>query len=185
MRRFVGAVLVVTVVACTPGGERDVDRSEDGATATAGAVSITYPSDFGPLAIDPASLVAGWNEAFVGSLGGPEAVATADRIVAGSGLDPISLEAVVDSDEVSVAQFALVNGANDDDQTRSADAVQKFLELMLRPIGGDTAAASAGLGFGESGVLFGLSENEYVIGSMTFYRASNEDTILIGVVGSP
>ena len=185
MRQTLALLLVIGLAACTPGGERDVDRSPVGPKATAGAVSITYPPDSVALAIEPATLVAAWDERFANELGAAQAVATNSRIEAGPVTDLISLEAVVASGSVMVAQLALVDGAGDDDQARSASAVRGFLELVLMGNSADVSAAFVGLGFGEEGSLFALSENETRVGSVTFYRASNEDTILIGAVGSP
>ncbi len=185
MRKTLALLLVIGLAACTPGGERDVDRSPVGAKATAGAVSITYPPDSVALAIEPVTLVAAWDERFTNELGAAPAVATNSRIEAGPVTDPISLEAVVSSGSVMVAQLALVDGAGDDDQARSASAVRSFLELVLMDNSADVSAAFVGLGFGEEGSLFALSENETRVGSVTLYRASNEDTILIGAVGSP
>ena len=185
MRRTLALLLVVGLAACTPGGERDVDRSPVGPKATAGAVSITYPPDSVALEIEPATLVEGWDERFTDELGAAQAVATNSRIEAGPVTDPISLEAVVSSGSVMVAQLALVDGTGDDDQARSTSAVRSFLELVLMGNSADVSAAFVGLGFGEEGSLFALSEEQIQIGSVTFYRASNEDTILIGAVGSP
>ncbi|MDH5503823.1 MAG: hypothetical protein OEY98_07345 [Acidimicrobiia bacterium] len=182
----VGAVLlVVGLAACTPGGERDVDRSPVGAKATAGAVSITYPPESVALEVGPAELAAAWDERFTDELGAAPALATTSRIEAGAVTDPISLEAVVSSGSVMVAQLALVDGVGDDDQARSASAVRRFLELVLMDNAADVSAAFIGLGFGEEGSLFALREAETEVRSVTFYRASNEDTILIGAVGSP
>lgn len=185
MMRVVALFLVVGLAACTPGGERDVDRSQIGAKATAGAVSITYPPETVALEIGPAALAAAWDGRFTDELGAARAVATNSRIEAGAVTDPISLEAVVSSGSVMVAQLALVDGVGDDDQARSASAVRGFLELILMDESADVSAAFIGLGFGEEGSLFALSEAEIEVGSVTFYRASNEDTILIGAVGSP
>lgn len=185
MMRVVALFLVVGLAACTPGGERDVDRSQIGAKATAGAVSITYPPETVALEIGPAALAAAWDGRFTDELGAARAVATNSRIEAGAVTDPISLEAVVSSGSVMVAQLALVDGVGDDDQARSASAVRGFLELILMDESADVSAAFIGLGFGEDGSLFALSEAEIEVGSVTFYRASNEDTILIGAVGSP
>lgn len=183
--RIVAVLLVIGLAACTPGGERDVDRSQVGAKATAGAVSITYPPGSVALEVGPAALVAGWDERFADQLGAARAVATNSRIEAGAVTDPISLEAVVSSGSVMVAQVALVDGVGDDDQARSASAVRHFLELVLMDDAAGVSAAFIGLGFGEEGALFALSEAETKVRSVTFYRASNEDTILIGAVGSP
>lgn len=185
MRKTLALFLVIGLAACTPGGERDVDRSQLGPKATAGAVSILYPPESVALEIEPAALVAAWDERFTNELGTAQAVATNSRIDAGTVTDPISLEAVVSSSSLMVVQLALVDGAGDDDQARSTSAVRSFLELVLMDNSADVSAAFVGLGFGEEGSLFALSENETRVGSVTFYRASNEDTILIGAVGSP
>lgn len=185
MRQALFLVCVVGLVACTPGGERDVDRSAVGPKATAGAVSITYPPDTAPLTLNADDLVAGWNGAFAAELGTDTAVARASRIEAGSVTDPISLEAIVDTGAVVVAQLAVVDGAGDDDQARSTEAIQRFLGLLFPSSSTDADAAFVGLGFGESGALFALSENAFQVGAVTIYRASNEDTILVGAVASP
>lgn len=185
MRHTLLLVCVVGLVACTPGGERDVDRTPIGPKATAGAVSITYPPDTAPMTIKSEALVAGWNDAFVDDLGAAEAVATLSRIEAGSVTDPISLEAVVDSGAAVVVQLAVIDGAGDDDQARSTQAIKRFLELLFPNSPADAEAAFVGLGFGEEGTLFVLSEDEFQLSGISVYRASNEDTILLGAVASP
>lgn len=185
MGRTLALLLVIGLAACTPGGERDVDRSQVGPKATAGAVSINYPPDSVSLAIEPEALVAAWDAGFTNELGAAQAVATNSRIEAGAVTDPISLEAIVSADSVMVVQLALVDGPGDDDQPRSTSAVREFLMLLLPDSPADVDAAFVGLGFGEEGMLFALSENETRVGSVRFYRASNEDTILLGAVGSP
>lgn len=185
MVRVMALLLVMALAACTPGGERDVDRSAVGPKATAGAVSINYPGDGVSLAIEPEALVAAWDERFTDEFGAAQAVGTRSRIEAGAVTDPISLEAVVSDESVMVVQLALVDGAGDDDQALSTSAVREFLELLLANSPADVDAAFVGLGFGGDGALFALSENETQVGSLRLYRASNEDTILLGAVGSP
>jgi len=187
MRFFTALLLVIALVACTPGGERDVERSEVGPTATAGAVSITYPPAADALQLTADQLIARWSQTLEEELGAPPAVLSDGRIEAGAGNAPISLEAVVTADAVSVVQLALIDGSGDDDELRSSAAIMAFLGLIL-PEGSnasDVDAAFGELGFGENGTLFGLAENEYTVGGLTVYRASNEDTILLGAVASP
>ena len=182
MRVRLVVALVVTLAACTPGGERDVDRSGVGATATAGAVSISYPPDATRLAMTGDELAAGWDRSFVGPYEAPSLVLTDDRADAGGATDRISLEAIVVDGGVAVAQLALIDGAGDDDAAETAEILMDFLRLVA---GDDAEEVFEGLAFGPDGVLFGLSENEANVGEFRFFRASNEDTILIGVVGAP
>ncbi len=187
MRLFAASLLTIALVACTPGGERDVDRSSVGPTATAGAVSIMYPPAGNALDLTVDQLISGWSETLEAELGAPPAVLVDGRIEAGAGNAPISLEAVVADEAVSVVQLALIAGSGDDDELRSSAAVLAFLGLIL-PEGSDANAVDTAfgeLGFGENGTLFGLAETEYAFGGTTVYRASNEDTILLGVVASP
>ena len=180
--RFVSVVMVAMVLAaCTPGGERDVDRSEVGATATAGAVSITYPAEPGFLALDPSDLAEQWQERIADPFDAPTVNVTAGRADAGSVNDPISLESIVDEGRLVVTQLAVVNGSGEDDEAVSAEIVEAFLGLLVE----DVDSAMAGLGFGADGVLFDLSEDGYEVAGLSLYRASNEDTILIGVVRTP
>lgn len=187
MRRFTALLLVMVLAACTPGGERDVDRSSIGPTATAGAVSINYPSAGKPLPLTADQLISRWNQTLEAELGAPPAVLSDGRIEAGVGNAPISMEAVVTDGAVSVVQLALIDGTGNDDELRSSAAVLAFLGLVL-PEGADAGevdVAFGELGFGENGTLFDLAEEVYTSGGLTVYRASNEDTILLGAVTSP
>ena len=180
--RFVSAVMVAVVLAaCAPGGERDVDRSDVGATATAGAVSITYPAELGFLDLDPSDLAKRWQERIGVPFDAPMVNVTAGRADAGSINDPISLESIIDDGRLVVTQLAVVNGSGDDDEAVSADIVEAFLGLFVEAVD----SSWIGLGFGAEGVLFDLSEDAYEVAGLSWYRASNEDTILIGVVRAP
>lgn len=180
--RILSAVLVAMVLgACTPGGERDVDRSEVGATATAGAVSINYPDAPGFLDLEPSDLAQRWQERVSEPFDAPTVNVTAGRADAGSLNDPISLESIIDDGRLAVTQLAVVNGSGDDDEAVAVEIVEAFLGLLVE----DVDSALTGLGFGADGVLFDLSEDAYEIAGISLYRASNEDTILIGAVSTP
>lgn len=174
-------MLAIAAVACVAPPENTVDRAVDGPVATSAAVSIGYPSDISPFGLEIADLEARWADLAVTPLGAPELVRVGDGEVAPG--SSVALDVAVEGTGVLIAQLTVINEAGDDDEARAADLVAAFVEAITGS-DLDTEGILSGLGFGDGGALFGEAAVVSVSGEYRFLRASNEDTILLGVVGS-
>ena len=174
--------LLVTVLlaACVAPPETQVDRTVEGPVATAAAVSIGYPDDAASFGLGASVFESRWEQLAVVPLGAPAVTRVGEEAVASG--SAVAVDVVVEDGEVLIAQLTVVNAAGDDDEGRAASLIEAFVAAV---VDGDPFRTVSDLGFGPDGGLFIEQAITTVPGRLTFFRASNEDTILVGVVGSP
>lgn len=184
--RFLGSfglALALILASCSSTQEPSANLTGVGPHATEASTRIVYAEDASPLGVPLAAFAEGWSRLAIEVAGLGELVeaSSADGLVtylAESPASGVSLDIVAREDVIQVAQLTAIDGVGDSDEPEVRAAIDGFLALIGAGFDG------GGLDLVDGQPLFAEREVDASIPTMAVYLASNEDSILVGAIGT-